>query len=136
MCVGFRLRCIDVQGIMQRANAQDVYYAHRHTHMHIPTHIRTDIRTCTYPHTHSPTHRMATQKAPEDALFDMLGLDVPRPDNGFIAVTMYSDVNEKKPVNDRATTLARAFGHETIVIYGDAFVGRAFYGDASTDSHW
>ena len=54
------------------------------------------------------------------------------------AVAMYSDHNaeaKKKPVNDRATTLARrATGVLTKLIYGDAFVGRAF--DDKNPSHW
>ena len=61
--------------------------------------------------------------------FEVTGLTVPRPTNGNISLTMYSDHNaeaRKKPVNARATALARACGHFYKSIYGDAFVGRAF----------
>ena len=61
--------------------------------------------------------------------FEVTGLAVSRPSNGQISLTMYSDRNaeaKKKPVNDRATALARACGHFSKSIYGDAFVGCAF----------
>ena len=74
----------------------------------------------------------APQKATRKAKFDMTGLDVSRPTNGFVSVTMYSDKDKKKPVNERATTLARECGHYTKLVYGNALVARA----ARNDTNW
>ena len=73
--------------------------------------------------------RKAGKKAYVHADFEVTGLDVPRAANGYIGLTMYSDHNaeaKKKPVNDRATALARGTGHFYRLVYGDAFLGRAF----------
>ena len=69
--------------------------------------------------------------------FEITALDVASEDNRHTVVTMYSDhtaADKKKPVNDRATALARATGHKTKLIHGDAFVGRAF--DNKNQSIW
>ena len=60
--------------------------------------------------------------------FEVTGLTVPRRTNGHTSMAMYSDRHAEgvKPVNDRATALVRAVGHFDRLIYGDAFVGRAF----------
>ena len=63
---------------------------------------------------------------------EITGLDVPRPANQYLSVTMYSDINgqeRKKPVNERATSLVSACRHLTKVIYGDAFLARAYGND-------
>ena len=56
-------------------------------------------------------------------------LYIARPANDFLSVTMYSDSNgeaKKRPVNVRATAIARACGHNHVLIHGDAFVARTF----------
>ena len=62
------------------------------------------------------------------AALELTGLDMPREANDYMAVTMYTDINaseEKKPLNERATDLAKACGQLTKKILGDAFVARA-----------
>ena len=66
--------------------------------------------------------------------FEVTGLAVPRPANRNMSMAMYSDRNaqaKKKPVNARATALVRGTGHFDRLVYGDAFVGRAFDGGKS-----
>ena len=61
--------------------------------------------------------------------FEMTSLDIARPGNEYVSVTMYSDGNaeaKNQPVNERATSLARAVGLHTKMIYGDAFIARTY----------
>ena len=60
---------------------------------------------------------------------ELTNLDIARPDNKYVSVTMYSDGNaeaKNQPVNERATSLARAVGLRTKMIYGDAFIARTY----------
>ena len=75
-----------------------------------------------------------TRGAKNGTKFDMTGLDVSRPANGFISVTMYSEKDKNKPVNERATTLARACGRSAKLVYGNALVARAAFD--YTNSRW
>ena len=72
--------------------------------------------------------RKAGEKVHAHRDFELTGLIVPRPANGYISMVMYSNqhAQDEKPVNDRATALVRALGHFDRLIYGDAFVGRAY----------
>ena len=52
-------------------------------------------------------------------------LDVPRPENGYVATVLYGDRNGLH-VNERATSIARACGWLSKLVYGDAFITRSF----------
>lgn len=59
---------------------------------------------------------------------EIIVLQLPRPDNGYIGVSMYCDQNGKTKnfeLNTRATSLAQACGHAN-QIFGDVFIGRYY----------
>ena len=63
------------------------------------------------------------------ASVEICTLGIATPANGYIGVSMYCDSHgqaKNMPPNKRATDLARACGHISLVVRGDAFIGRCY----------
>lgn len=68
---------------------------------------------------------------------EIIALTVPTELNNYRGVSMYANDNGKNlglPINDRATALVKACGHQSNIIHGDVFVGR--YHDNEMQDIW
>mmetsp|Transcript_15458 Transcript_15458/g.19627 ORF Transcript_15458/g.19627 Transcript_15458/m.19627 type:complete len:329 (-) Transcript_15458:35-1021(-) len=71
------------------------------------------------------------------ATCEITALTVPTPLNNYRGVSMYGDDNAKNlnlPLNERATAILKACGHQSNSIHGDVFVGR--YHDNEAEDIW
>ena len=71
--------------------------------------------------------------AARGASVEICTLAVPMPAFGYIGVSLYCDGTGKTkglPMNTRATQIAQACGHTTLVIFGDCYLSRYYDNEA------
>ncbi len=76
-------------------------------------------------------------RANSSASCEIIALTLPTELNNYRGVSMYANDNAKTlelPINDRATALVKACGHQSNIIHGDVFVGR--YNDNEIQDIW
>lgn len=67
--------------------------------------------------------------AARGASVEICTLVVPNPSLGYIGVSLYCDGTGKTknlPANSRATKIAQACGHTSLVVYGDCYLSRCY----------
>mmetsp|Transcript_24329 Transcript_24329/g.35662 ORF Transcript_24329/g.35662 Transcript_24329/m.35662 type:complete len:290 (+) Transcript_24329:57-926(+) len=69
-------------------------------------------------------------------MVNICSLGLPSPTCGYIGVSLYSHIegaDSGLPANKRATDIAQACGHKSVVVYGDAFLSRYYDNE---DEEW